>query len=92
MPAPDAGNVEEDIREALQRNASLDADRLSADTTTCGRVALVGTVSAWAEHDEALAAVWSAPWVTEVDDQILSLRRDLADRRARLDQVRSTLI
>jgi osmotically-inducible protein OsmY len=34
-------------------------------------VALVATVSSWAEHDGAVAAAWSAPGVTEVDDQIL---------------------
>jgi osmotically-inducible protein OsmY len=34
-------------------------------------VTLVATVSSWAEHDEAVAAAWSAPGVTEVDDQIL---------------------
>jgi osmotically-inducible protein OsmY len=70
-PAPDTGEVRKDISEAFRRNASLDADRLSVDTTSYGRVALVGTVSSWAEHDEALAAAWSAPGVTEVDDQIL---------------------
>ena len=70
-PAPDTGNVKKDIREAFRRNASLDAGRLSVDTTSCGRVTLVGTVSSWAEHDEAVAAAWSAPGVTAVDDQIL---------------------
>ena len=70
-PAPDTGNVKKGISEAFQRNARLDGNRLSVDTTTYGRVALVGTVSSWAEHDEAVAAAWSAPGVTEVDDQIL---------------------
>jgi osmotically-inducible protein OsmY len=70
-PAPDTGEVKKDISEAFRRNASLDADRLSVHTTSYGRVALVGTVSSWAEHDEALAAAWSDPAVTEVDDQIL---------------------
>ena len=70
-PAPDTGEVKKDISEAFRRNASLDAERLSVQTTSYGRVALVGTVSSWAEHDEALAAAWSAPGVTEVDDQIL---------------------
>jgi osmotically-inducible protein OsmY len=70
-PAPDTVEVKKDISEAFRRNASLDADRLSVDTTCYGRVALVGTVSSWAEHDEAVAAAWSAPGVTEVDDQIL---------------------
>ena len=70
-PAPDTVEVKKDISEAFRRNASLDANRLSVDTTCYGRVALMGTVSSWAEHDEAVAAAWSAPGVTEVDDQIL---------------------
>ena len=70
-PAPDTGDVKKDISQAFRRNASLDADRLSVDTTSCGRVTLVGTVSSWAEHDEAVAAAWSAPGVIEVDDRIV---------------------
>lgn len=70
-PAPGTGEVKKDISEAFRRNASLDAERLSVQTTSYGRVALVGTVSSWAEHDEALATAWSDPAVTEVDDQIL---------------------
>jgi osmotically-inducible protein OsmY len=31
----------------------------------------MGTVSSWAEHDEAVAAAWSARGVTAVDDQIM---------------------
>lgn len=30
-----------------------------------------GTVSSWAEHHDALAAAWSAPGVTAVDDRIV---------------------
>ena len=69
--APNARDVKKVIGDAFRRNARLDADRLSIDTTSYGRVILAGTVSSWAEHDEAVAAVWSAPGVTEVDDQIL---------------------
>ena len=32
---------------------------------------LAGAVNSWAKHDEAVAAAWSAPGVTEVDDRIL---------------------
>jgi osmotically-inducible protein OsmY len=60
-PAPGAGDVKKDVREALRRNAGLDADRLSVDATCYGRVALVGTVSSMAENDEAVAAAWSGP-------------------------------
>jgi osmotically-inducible protein OsmY len=28
-------------------------------------------VHSWAEHDDAIAAAWAAPGVTEVDDRIL---------------------
>jgi osmotically-inducible protein OsmY len=44
-PAPDTSEVKKDISEAFRRNASLDAERLSVQTTSYGRVALVGTVS-----------------------------------------------
>jgi osmotically-inducible protein OsmY len=69
--APKARDVKKDISEAFRRNAKLDADTLSVDTTSYGRVTLAGTVSSWAEHDDAVAAAWSAPGVTEVDDQIV---------------------
>ena len=66
-----ASDVKKDISEAFRRNAKLDGDCLYVDTTSAGGVAFVGTVSSWAEHDEAVAAAWSARGVTEVDDQIL---------------------
>ena len=71
-PAPKARDVTKDISEAFRRNAKLDADALSVDTTSWGRVTLAGTVSSWAEHDDAVAAAWSAPGVTEVADQIVA--------------------
>ena len=68
---PDGRDIKADISQAFQRSASLDADELSVDTTSYGTVILAGTVSTWAEHDEAVAAAWSAPGVIEVDDQIV---------------------
>ena len=65
-----ARDVKKDISDAFLRNAKLDADRLFIDTTSYRRVTLAGTVSSWAEHDEAVDAAWSAPGVTEVGDQI----------------------
>jgi osmotically-inducible protein OsmY len=32
---------------------------------------LIGTVSSWADHDEAVAAAWAAPGVTRVKDHLL---------------------
>jgi osmotically-inducible protein OsmY len=33
-------------------------------------VVLSGTVSSWAEHDDAVALAWSAPGITDIDDRI----------------------
>ena len=70
-PTPDGRDIRNDISDAFRRSAKLDADELSVDTTSYGAVILAGAVSSWAEHDEAVAAVWSAPGVTEVDDRIV---------------------
>ena len=69
--APDGRDIKNDISAAFRRNARLDADELSVDTPSYGTVILAGAVNSWAEHDEAVAAAWSAPGVTEVDDRIL---------------------
>jgi len=68
---PDGRDIQSDISDAFRRSARLDAEELSVDTTSYGAVILAGAVSSWAEHDEAVAAVWSAPGVTEVDDRIV---------------------
>jgi osmotically-inducible protein OsmY len=68
---PDGRDIKTDISRAFRRSASLDPDELSVETTSYGTVILAGTVNSWAKHDEAVAAVWSAPGVTEVDDQIV---------------------
>jgi osmotically-inducible protein OsmY len=34
-------------------------------------VTLSGTVSSFADHDEAVAAAWAAPGVTDVKDHVL---------------------
>jgi osmotically-inducible protein OsmY len=69
-PKPDARDVKDSIQNAFRRNAKLDADELKVSTSH-GTVKLEGVVSSWSEHDQALAAAWSAPGVTDVDDHIL---------------------
>ncbi len=68
---PDGRDIKSDISDAFRRGARLDAEELSVDTPSYGTVILAGAVSSWAEHDEAVAAAWSAPGVTEVDDRIV---------------------
>ena len=61
-PAPEStGDVKHSIKKAMERNAKLDADSVSVDSSDGGTVTLKGTVSSWADHDEAVAAAWAAP-------------------------------
>jgi osmotically-inducible protein OsmY len=69
-PGPAAHDVEHSIKEAMERNARLDAHAVDVQTEN-GTVTLHGTVSSWADHDEAVSAAWAAPGVTQVKDHIL---------------------
>jgi osmotically-inducible protein OsmY len=68
-PTPSGGDVKESIKKAFKRNAALDADDLDLSTDN-GTVTVKGTVSSWAEHDEAIDAAWAAPGVTSVRDDL----------------------
>jgi osmotically-inducible protein OsmY len=70
-PAPSTGDVKHSIKKAMERNAKLDADSVSVDSSDGGTVTLKGTVSSWSDHDEAVDAAWAAPGVTDVKDHIL---------------------
>ncbi len=69
QPTPSAGDVQESIKKAFKRNAKIDADDLYVSSDN-GTVTIDGTVSSWAEHDEALDAAWAAPGVTSVRDDM----------------------
>jgi osmotically-inducible protein OsmY len=69
-PGPSAGGVEHSIKKAMERNAKLDAESVTVESKN-GMVTLRGTVSSFADHDEAVAAAWAAPGVTDVKDHIL---------------------
>jgi len=66
---PGGGDVKDSIRKAFKRHAALDADDLQISTDD-GIVTVEGTVSSWAEHDEAIDAAWAAPGVTSVRDDL----------------------
>ena len=68
-PKLNAGDVKTAIRNALERNARLDAHAITVEATG-GNVILRGKVRSWAEREEATAAAWSAPGVCSVKDDI----------------------
>jgi len=68
--SPSAADVKSSIKQAFKRNAKLDADELTI-TTSNGTATIAGVVNSWAEHDEAIAAAWYSPGVTDVDDLII---------------------
>jgi osmotically-inducible protein OsmY len=71
VPAPADADMQQSILAAYRRNATLARQLLSVDVLVSGAVILSGTVTSWAEHDEALAAAWCAPGVTRIHDRIL---------------------
>jgi osmotically-inducible protein OsmY len=69
-PGPSVHDVEHAIKKAMERNAKLDAKSVSVKSSN-GTITLDGTVSSWADHDEAVSAAWAAPGVTRVKDHIV---------------------
>jgi osmotically-inducible protein OsmY len=68
-PTVSPTDIKSKIEAALKRNAILDAESINVQTDG-GKVTLTGTVSSWAERDEAEAAAWAAPGVTELKDAL----------------------
>jgi osmotically-inducible protein OsmY len=68
--APGAREAQDAILAAFRRDAALAADEVSVEAACDGLVSVSGVVSSWAAHKHAVAAAWSAPGVTEVDDRI----------------------
>jgi osmotically-inducible protein OsmY len=69
-PPADAGDVRHSIKQAMKRDAKVDAEGIAVETHN-GTVKLSGFVRSWAEHDAAVDAAWAAPGVSDVDDHIL---------------------
>jgi len=61
--------VSQKIRDSLRRHAERDADKITIEAKN-GEVTLRGTVSSFAERQDAERAAWQAPGVTRVEDFI----------------------
>src|SRR5262249_23413784 len=66
-------SIQQAIITALRRNAHPALHDLSVDVLAPGVAILSGALTSWAEHDEAVAAAWSARGVARVDDRIMVL-------------------
>lgn len=68
-PRPSAATTGDRIRDALVRNAAVDAAAIQVGVDGTA-VTLDGTVRSFAEKAEAVRAAWASPYVTGVEDRI----------------------
>jgi len=66
---PQPTDIIQRIENALKRSAELDSKSIRVAVTN-GTVTLEGTVDSWAARDQAEGAVWAAPGVIEVHDNL----------------------
>lgn len=66
---PTPGDIKQRIRESIKRQAEIDADHISVETSA-SRVTLRGTVRSIAERRDAERAAWNAPGVASVENDI----------------------
>jgi osmotically-inducible protein OsmY len=62
-------DVKDNIEDAFQRNAVLDARRITVETRG-DKVILRGSVHSWLEREQVQQAAWAAPGVSEIESHI----------------------
>jgi osmotically-inducible protein OsmY len=66
-PTPE--ELKQRIQEALKRSAEIDAKQIQVESRG-SKAILKGTVRSWAERDEVERTAWTAPGITEVENQL----------------------
>jgi osmotically-inducible protein OsmY len=70
MPKAAPVALKDKIQQALERNAHVGQSRITIEADG-GEVALGGTVSSLPKREEAERVAWSAPGVTNINNQIV---------------------
>jgi osmotically-inducible protein OsmY len=69
-PSAKPQDIKKQIEETFRRQATVDAQNVTVETTPDGEVILRGTVRSWIERHEAEKAAWAAPGVRSVKNYI----------------------
>lgn len=76
-PRITADKLEQQISDAFERNALIDAKKITAQVIE-GVVTLRGTVRSFTEKEDAEATAWAAPGVTLIKNQLEVEEADFA--------------